>query len=814
MSSSTSLRRKDRAARYRMDHQGDPSAVHGYVDNPVLQHPPRYPGPQNASGYYYPNPYSAYPYQPQNPYPVPGRPPYDGRGNGYPYPCYHSYQPSPQYSASTPVPYPPAPNAPGYYQGTTFTPGFNSSSGYYFQPSPVYQQNQFQYPAEMPVMPSYEAYPNMRAEDHNSRISEANFLQLLRPFAPAPRSFPQSRPLVPTVAPFQPSSTQKDPVMEKQNPLRSEHPSSQIPSLVEPVQAVRLTMEDFPALPKSQASAAPLKEKHATKVMEVPGQGKTVATSLSEGSNIPLPSQDTPAMDTGSRPIKPKQVGAISRVKAIPINETTTVQAAAATNPSASDPSSGSREGPIEPPALVDDGILFAGPARPETGLSLRPAGLHPAPDQASAASEISNTGYAHTHAASAAVRAPPGIECSDERRLQNLIVMESEAEIMDHFTADRVEEWSQMCRHAHKNTPLHRDVEFWRMAPGTNLYGSGPLNPASPSLAFDIEKEYNHILWDPSHRFWDTPSNSRMSPTHILAADPQTQQLVSVFEIACKRLWSYADGYSNFQKPSVFPPTGHRYVEGRIPHHQANFVDLQGIPDWKIAEVRDNHQVHQDFRNNACHVPYMGPPIANCPPPYGDSLRARIPRMDMATPFHPSHHLDHHLQSFSAAPGNSAQIQRGINSPSSYWDSDDYPAPRSLLRSDISVQSHYSAYSDMHNNESTQQSMNSVENPASYYDFVEGPSRAEPPRIMIEAWEPDQTPRPSFASCVISPRSFGSRDCMDIVADSTIIADSILEERPPHPLYAAARDIALARYGTQVPDGSPSPLPRSSNRR
>jgi hypothetical protein len=206
--------------------------------------------------------------------------------------------------------------------------------------------------------------------------------------------------------------------------------------------------------------------------------------------------------------------------------------------------------------------------------------------------------------------------------------------------------------------------------------------------------------------------------------------------------------------------------------------------------------------------VPYMGPPGANCPPHHGDSLRARTPRMDMATTFHPSHHLDHHLQSFSAAPRNSAQIQRGTNSPSSFWDSDDYPVPRSLLRSDVSVQPHYSAYPDMHNNQITQQSINSVENLVSYYDFIDGPSRAEPPRIMIEAWEPDQTPRPSFASCVISPRSFGSRDCMDT------IVDSILEERPPRPPYAAARGIALARYGTQAPDGSPSPLPRSRNRR
>ncbi|CAI7585152.1 unnamed protein product [Penicillium pancosmium] len=809
MSSSTSLRRKDRAARYRMDHHGDLSAVHGYVDNPVLQHPPRYPGPQNAPGYYFPNPYPAYPYQPQNPYPVPGRPPYDGRGNGYPYPCYYSYQPSPHYSASTPVPYPPAPNAPGYYQGTTFTPEFNSSSGYYFQPSPVYQQNQFQYPAEMPAMPSYEAYPNLRFEGHNSRISEANLHHLLHPFAPPPCPFPQSRPLVPTVAPFQPSLAQKTPAMEKQNPLRSEHSSSQIPSHVEPVQAVRLTMEDFPALPKSQASAAPLKEEHATRAMEALDQGKTVATSMSEGSNVSLPSQDPPAMDTSSHPIKPKQVGAISRVKVIPINDTTTLQVTTATNLSASDSSSGSREGPIEPTALADDG-----PERPETGLSLQPATHRPVPDRASAASEISNTGYAHSHATPSAVRAPPGIECSDERRLRNIIVMEFEAEVMDQFTADRIEQWTEMRQREsidNENTPIrgfHSDVEFWRMAPGTNRYDSVPLNPASPSLIFDIEKEYNHILWDPSHRFWDTPSNSRMSPTHILAADPQTQQLVSVFEIACKRLWSYADGYSNFQRPSVFPPTGHRYVEGRSPRHQANSVDLRGIPDWNLAEVRDNPQVHQDFRNNACHVPYMGPPGANCPPPYGDSLRARIPRMAMATPFHPSHHLDHHVQSFSTAPRNSAQIQLGTNSPSSFWDSDDYPGPRSSLRSEISVQSHYSAYPDMHNNLITQQSINSVENLASYYDFVEGPSRAEPPRIMIEAWEPDQTPRPSFASCVISPRSFGSRDCMDI------IADSIPEERSPRPPYAAARGIALARYGTQAPDRSASPLPRSRNRR
>lgn len=813
MSSSASLRRKDRAARYRMDHQGDPSPARGYVENPVFQHAPRYPGPPNAPGYYYPNPYSPYPYQPHNTHPVPGRPAYDGRGNGYPHPFYHFSQPSLHYSGSTPVPYPPVPNAPGYYQGTSFNPGSNSSSGYYYQESPVYQQNQFQYPAEMPVMPPYEPYPNMRADGHNSRTSEANIPQPVHPFTPAPRPSPQSRPLVPTVAPFQPSSTHKAPVAEKQNPLRSERPSFQIPSLVEEVQAVRLTMEDFPALPKSQANAAPLKEKHTTKAMETRDQGKTVATYVSEGANISLHSQDIPQMDTSSRPIKPKQVGAISRVKRILMNEITTVQETSTINRSISESGSGSKEGPIEQTALIDDDILFAGPARPETGLSLQPTSHSPGPDRASAVSKPSNTSYAHSHSASPAIRAPPGIECSDERRLRNLIVMESGAETMDRFTADRVEQWTEMRQHEsmeNKNTTskgFSGDVEFWQMAPGSNLCGSGSHNLASPSLAFDNEKEYNHILWNPSHRFWDTPSISRMSPSNIIATDPQAQQLVSIFEIACKRLWSYAGGYSNFQKPSVPSPPGHRFAEGSTPNHQANLANPHGIPDWNIAEFCNTLQVHQDFRNNACHVPYMEPPGANYSPPYEDSLRTRIPRMDMATPLHASHHLEHHLQSFSAAPGNSAQIQWGVNSPSSYWDPVDYPAQRPLLHSDISVQSHYSAYTGMHSSEISRQSTASIENLASYHGFLDGPSRAEPPRIMIEAWEPDQTPRPSFASCVISPPSLGGRDFTDI------IADSIPEERPPRPPYAAARGIALTRYGTQASDGSPSPLPRNRNR-
>jgi hypothetical protein len=657
----------------------------------------------------------------------------------------------------------------------------------------------------MPAMPPYESYPNIRFEGHGSRISEANHPQILHPFAPATHPYPQSRPLVPTVAPFQPSSTKKVQMTEKHNPLRSEHPSSQMPSLEEPVPTMRLSMDDFPALPKSQASAAPLKEKHAAKAMETPGQGKTVVISMSEGSNISLHSQATPAMDPGSRSIKPKQVGALSRVK----TDTTSAQATTTANPQAFEAGPVSREGPIKPVSVAGDSALPAGLARPETGLSQRPASHGPVSDRTSTTSEGSNTGFTHSHDVLAPVRAPPGIKCSDECRLQNLIVMESEAEFMDPVTVDQVGRWTETRRREYIenwNTPkrgLQRDVEFCRMPPGTKFYGSESINASSSSLALDNEKEYNHILWNPRHWFWDTPSTSRMSPTHVIAADPQTQQLVSVFEIACKRLGSYIDGYSNFQKPSVLPPTGHRYVKGCTPRHHANWLDCRGIPDWNIAEVCNNLLIHQDFRNNACHVPYMGPPGTSYPRPYRDSRKATIPRMDMTTPFHSSHHLDHYPQPFSANPGSSAQIQRVMVSPSCHWDPVDYPA-----------QTYYTAYSDMHNNEMIQQSTDSVENLASYYDFLEGASRTEPPRITIEAWEPDQTPRPSFASCVISPRSLRGRDCTDTITDSSTFIDSIPEERPPRPPHAAARGIALARYGTQAPDGSPSPLPRSRSRR
>ncbi|CAI7598407.1 unnamed protein product [Penicillium manginii] len=605
---------------------------------------------------------------------------------------------------------------------------------------------------------------------HGSRISEANHPQILHPFAPATHPYPQSRPLVPTVAPFQPSSTKKVQMTEKHNPLRSEHPSSQMPSLEEPVPTMRLSMDDFPALPKSQASAAPLKEKHAAKAMETPGQGKTVVISMSEGSNISLHSQATPAMDPGSRSIKPKQVGALSRVK----TDTTSAQATTTANPQAFEAGPVSREGPIKPVSVAGDSALPAGLARPETGLSQRPASHGPVSDRTSTTSEGSNTGFTHSHDVLAPVRAPPGIKCSDE-------FMESEAEFMDPVTVDQVGRWTETRRREYIenwNTPkrgLQRDVEFCRMPPGTKFYGSESINASSSSLALDNEKEYNHILWNPRHWFWDTPSTFRMSPTHVIAADPQTQQLVSVFEIACKRLGSYIDGYSNFQKPSVLPPTGHRYVKGCTPRHHANWLDCRGIPDWNIAETFETTLA-------MCHTwDHRGPVIH-------DPIEI---------------HVKPRYLPFSANPGSSAQIQRVMVSPSCHWDPVDYPA-----------QTYYTAYSDMHNNEMIQQSTDSVENLASYYDFLEGASRTEPPRITIEAWEPDQTPRPSFASCVISPRSLRGRDCTDTITDSSTFIDSIPEERPPRPPHAAARGIALARYGTQAPDGSPSPLPRSRSRR
>lgn len=851
-----------------MDQQSNSGAVDFYAHNSASQLAPSYPRSQGGSGVYYPGPYSGYPHpyqqpqhQHQHPYPVSGQIPYDNRGNSHFYQSYHyhPYQPPLSYPSSTPVPYSHVPNAPGYYQGTTFGPGFSYSANYQFQQGHIYHQGQAQYPAEMPGMSSSDSGQVMRVESHNLRspdetvpqISQSAVSMPMPMSAPVPGSSSRpSRPLVATVAPFEPSSTRKNPSTDKRNPLPSgsiTSDNSQSPQPFEYLQTERPKTRDFAHTSQAQPCMIPAMARHAMMVTDAPGRGRTGGGSVGGDSKISSRWKEIPGPDSRSRPINTKQVGDIPQVTRAPITAIRATQAIVASNTEAPGSDCGTRLEPTEPVDIFDDGVLLAIPARPGTGSSEYAMGHHPIHGRPSTASDDSTTNYINSHFNSSVVSAPPGIECSDECRLQNLMVMAAEAEMMDRLTAQRIKNqteirqqesignggisnmglytndtfqlWTnhEMVRH----DSGHSKVERHLINSTQTVSGTVPWDTDGTFQMLSKENEYIHILSNPNHEFWDVPPNSRLPPVRTQAADPQTQQLVSIFERVFKNLSSYADGYYNFQDAPVPFSAGAGYVEGRLARHQANWVDRRGIPDWDIPDVHDNIQIHRDFRNNACHVPYMEPLETNPPQHSRDSAMTTMPRMDMAPHFESSNPLHGLPQGFSSTISENSTH---FNETSIPCGSIDHSVPEPFSHTGISALPRVSIYPNSYGNTITQDPQDplaNLANPANYYDFLgvstqinqirlsQNPDSAElPPRIMIASWEPDQTPRPSFADCIRSPRPPQSIDGMDFITDTT------LGQHPPCPPHPAACGISLARYGAQALNGTPTPLPRGRNRR
>lgn len=780
-------------AKYQMDQRGDLGTFQGYMDNTGMQHASRYPGSQGIPGYYYPNPYPAFPhhqsyplqhpqsYQSQNPYH------YDHRGNTQwdPYHYHQPYQSSISLPASTPIHYPTLPNPPASYQGTTFAPGFNSSPGYYLQQGFGYQQNQYQYQAEMPPVPPVPPWPPwpcsdpaqaMRVGSHWPRNSEVTVPHAMPQTTPgqvsvaAARSYRSSRPFVPTVAPFQPLSVQNGSSTNRQNPLRSESIGSQIPRMIEHVQSQRPSDEDFPALPPAQPHPPPVKEKHISKIGDISGQGKVKGRTISGDSSNPGHTKRKSKMDECSCPVSTQAVDlTLPRTKCTSL-PATTVQATTITSVTRLklDPSTSNER--VAASAFCDNRSSSTSQSQLKTE-SNQTMDHRPISNKTATIPKNADPGYADNCATPSNIHAPPGIISSVERRLQNLGVMQVEAEIIDRLAAQQtsLSEQGTTKNERSSNTGLGVKNELWQQSHlRMNQQGSSQPETSqrlvenihmmtstttsedllNPLQTFKAGEEYRHILSNPDHIFWrkmmlDFQTTHYGFPT----ADFKKQQLVSLFEMALKNLCGHIEEHSDFQDPPVSLLARDENMDSRILRHQANLIDRWGIPKWNMPGVRHSLRINRDFRNNACHVPYMGPLRATIFPPHEDLGKSAITRMDMVTSSYSANPLGSHPQRFQSPITERLVNMPSRGLPSYYWGSIDTDPER--FHAGIPNQYHTSTFSDRHGNKMNQGPNYYNENTTGNCALPENSNRLELPRIIVEAWEPDQTPRPSFADCV-----------------------------------------------------------------
>lgn len=534
-------------------------------------------------------------------------------------------------------------------------------------------------PSAPPVPPWPPTDPGqaIRVGSHRPRNSEVTFPHLMPQTTPgqasvaAARSRRSSRSFVPTVAPFQPLSLQKDLSINRQNPLLSETPSSQVPRKVEHVESQRPNLEDFPALPPIQPCASPVKGMHITKIVDPASRGKAKARTSSGDSNDPTHTKEKSRIDNCSCPVTAKQVSmslSSTKSKSPPATsiQTTTVTRITTLK---SDPGVSNER--ISVIRSSNDRLLPTPQSHPTTSPS-QTMDHRTIPNGASKVPKDSGLSKVDNCAPLSNAYAPPGITSSAEHRLQNIQVLQAEAENIDRLAAEQTDLSGQDANKIERssNTGSSVNNELWQQThletkqqdskhPETNKRLAENIHKkasattswglVNPLHTFEAEEEYRHVLSDPNHIFWKNMLDFQTSHNCFPTADSRKQQLVSLFEMALKNLCGHIEDHSDFQDPPVSALARCEDRDSRILRHQANLIDRWGIPNWNMPGVRDSLIINRDFRNNACHVPYIGPLRATILQSPKDLGKSAMASMDVTAPFYSANPLGPCSQRFQS---------------------------------------------------------------------------------------------------------------------------------------------------------------------
>lgn len=209
------------------------------------------------------------------------------------------------------------------------------------------------------------------------------------------------------------------------------------------------------------------------------------------------------------------------------------------------------------------------------------------------------------------------------------------------------------------------------------------------PSLASRSEAEYQKILSDNTHPFWDGPSTNILHPSLyalrdqyeaiLLATPDERRNLTSTLALGMLSYAHYTKGYTNYQPISdhtftssprvVFigpftsvrppipgPPETLPPRESRELHHQ-ELESLRSHPrvprdygNWIKCGNNENYVENgpnRDYLNDTTCVPYMGP---------SEVTRSRYGRSPAITPLEPFYHVPP-MESFDSMQYNDSYV-------------------------------------------------------------------------------------------------------------------------------------------------------------
>lgn len=138
-----------------------------------------------------------------------------------------------------------------------------------------------------------------------------------------------------------------------------------------------------------------------------------------------------------------------------------------------------------------------------------------------------------------------------------------------------------------------------------------------SAACAAESQREYDARIWKTFHPFWgQQPLYARFPNAHTRARNPDVQELVTLFEIVFCNMAGYRYGYINY-RPLRVPPPSVLSQMSELPRHRPSWIPGPALTqtNWDDPSICDNLDACRNIRENACFVPYMEPTGMHRPP-------------------------------------------------------------------------------------------------------------------------------------------------------------------------------------------------------
>ncbi|KAJ5307812.1 hypothetical protein N7476_008468 [Penicillium atrosanguineum] len=138
-----------------------------------------------------------------------------------------------------------------------------------------------------------------------------------------------------------------------------------------------------------------------------------------------------------------------------------------------------------------------------------------------------------------------------------------------------------------------------------------------SAARAAESQLEYDARIWRTFYPFWgQQPPCPRFPEAHTRASNHNIQELVTMFEVVFCNMAGYRYGYINYRPLHVAPPSTLSQMS-ELPRHRPSWIPgpAPTQTDWEDPSICDNTDACRNIRENSCFVPYMEPTGMHRPP-------------------------------------------------------------------------------------------------------------------------------------------------------------------------------------------------------